>query len=116
MPRDLERPETWVSAWTCKDCALGRRDSEEKNKLTLCRDFGKLGGSIARIAQLVERNLAKVEVAGSNPVSRSSLPESPCFKLPHEFPGFPGIRQVYFQTWAMTPDLLNPEELDGEPS
>ena len=26
----------------------------------------------ARIAQLVERNLAKVEVAGSNPVSRSS--------------------------------------------
>jgi hypothetical protein len=27
----------------------------------------------ARIAQLVERNLAKVEVAGSNPVSRSKL-------------------------------------------
>ncbi len=27
----------------------------------------------ARIAQLVERNLAKVEVAGSNPVSRSIL-------------------------------------------
>ena len=26
---------------------------------------------IARIAQLVERHLAKVEVAGSNPVSRS---------------------------------------------
>ena len=26
----------------------------------------------ARIAQLVERNLAKVEVAGSNPVSRSN--------------------------------------------
>ena len=26
---------------------------------------------IARIAQLVERNLAKVEVAGSSPVSRS---------------------------------------------
>lgn len=29
--------------------------------------------SDAGIAQLVERNLAKVEVAGSNPVSRSSL-------------------------------------------
>jgi hypothetical protein len=29
----------------------------------------------ARIAQLVERNLAKVEVAGSNPVSRSGLLE-----------------------------------------
>ena len=28
----------------------------------------------ARIAQLVERNLAKVEVAGSNPVSRSTFP------------------------------------------
>ena len=27
----------------------------------------------ARIAQLVERNLAKVEVAGSNPVSRSRI-------------------------------------------
>ena len=27
--------------------------------------------SLAGIAQLVERNLAKVEVAGSNPVSRS---------------------------------------------
>ena len=27
----------------------------------------------AGIAQLVERNLAKVEVAGSNPVSRSNL-------------------------------------------
>ena len=29
---------------------------------------------LAGIAQLVERNLAKVEVAGSNPVSRSSTP------------------------------------------
>ena len=29
---------------------------------------------IAGIAQLVERNLAKVEVAGSNPVSRSKQP------------------------------------------
>ena len=29
----------------------------------------------AGIAQLVERNLAKVEVAGSNPVSRSNSPE-----------------------------------------
>ncbi len=28
---------------------------------------------IAGIAQLVERNLAKVEVAGSNPVSRSKI-------------------------------------------
>ena len=29
---------------------------------------------IAGIAQLVERNLAKVDVAGPNPVSRSSCP------------------------------------------
>ena len=29
----------------------------------------------AKIAQLVERNLAKVEVAGSNPVFRSKLPK-----------------------------------------
>ena len=30
--------------------------------------------SLAGIAQLVERDLAKVEVAGSNPVSRSNSP------------------------------------------
>ena len=35
----------------------------------------------AGIAQLVERNLAKVEVAGSNPVSRSN------FKARSQFPG-----------------------------
>ena len=32
----------------------------------------------AGIAQLVERNLAKVDVAGSNPVSRSALRGSRC--------------------------------------
>ncbi len=32
----------------------------------------------AKIAQLVERNLAKVEVAGSNPVFRSRLPKNIC--------------------------------------
>ncbi len=35
----------------------------------------------AGIAQLVERNLAKVEVAGSNPVSRSSLRAARLFSL-----------------------------------
>jgi hypothetical protein len=33
----------------------------------------KLLRESAGIAQLVERNLAKVEVAGSNPVSRSNI-------------------------------------------
>ena len=37
--------------------------------------WSKLKTGNARIAQLVERNLAKVEVAGSNPVSRSGLLE-----------------------------------------
>jgi hypothetical protein len=32
-----------------------------------------IGFTNAGIAQLVERNLAKVDVAGSNPVSRSAL-------------------------------------------
>jgi hypothetical protein len=32
---------------------------------------------IAGIAQLVERNLAKVDVAGSSPVSRSTLQRNP---------------------------------------
>ena len=35
------------------------------------------GGSRAGIAQLVERNLAKVEVASSSLVSRSSFPANP---------------------------------------
>ena len=48
----------------------------QKNNIQ--RPFAKFGRLIynarsrAGIAQLVERNLAKVEVAGSNPVSRSS--------------------------------------------
>ena len=36
---------------------------------------------LAGIAQLVERNLAKVEVAGSNPVSRSSFNYMVCINL-----------------------------------
>ncbi len=38
-------------------------------------DAGSLDliSEFAGIAQLVERNLAKVEVAGSNPVSRSNI-------------------------------------------
>ena len=35
--------------------------------------IGYIDTGIAGIAQLVERNLAKVDVAGSNPVSRSIL-------------------------------------------
>jgi hypothetical protein len=31
---------------------------------------------VAGVAQLVERHLAKVQVAGSNPVSRSSTPKT----------------------------------------
>ena len=34
----------------------------------------RINAYLAGIAQLVERNLAKVEVAGSNPVSRSNPP------------------------------------------
>jgi hypothetical protein len=33
----------------------------------------------AGVAQLVERNLAKVDVAGSSPVSRSTNPAKPVF-------------------------------------
>ena len=36
-----------------------------------------ISGLKAKIAQLVERNLAKVEVAGSNPVFRSFFMEIP---------------------------------------
>ena len=50
---------------------------DHKKRLTLRVLFPRLKVLDARIAQLVERNLAKVEVAGSNPVSRSTafLPE-----------------------------------------
>ena len=37
---------------------------------------------IAGIAQLVERDLVKVEVAGSNPVSRSNFTVSMLIRLP----------------------------------
>jgi hypothetical protein len=37
----------------------------------------------AGIAQLVERNLAKVEVAGSNPVSRSNSPKQARWQSGH---------------------------------
>jgi hypothetical protein len=36
----------------------------------------RFGRSVAGIAQLVERNLAKVEVAGSSPVARSGAGET----------------------------------------
>ena len=52
------------------------------NILPRRRDFGIFSSPIAGIAQLVERNLAKVDVAGSNPVSRSVL-------LPDEGRGHP---------------------------
>ncbi len=60
--------------------ALKKPPSEAAKALRLTR-FGQtlqyasrhLAVTPAGIAQLVERNLAKVEVAGSNPVSRSSF-------------------------------------------
>ena len=42
----------------------------------------------AKIAQLVERNLAKVEVAGSNPVFRST--EMALLEAPYLFNDTPG--------------------------
>ena len=44
-------------------------------------------GLVAGIAQLVERNLAKVEVAGSNPVSRSNVPSSIIMEFTHRTTG-----------------------------
>jgi hypothetical protein len=41
--------------------------------LALEEPFSYIFSPNAGIAQLVERNLAKVDVAGSNPVSRSAL-------------------------------------------
>ena len=47
-----------------------------KKVARLLADFDKIptfASAIAKVAQLVEHNLAKVRVAGSNPVFRSSL-------------------------------------------
>ena len=41
--------------------------------MTHVRRLGTFDGLDAGIAQLVERNLAKVEVAGSSPVARSEV-------------------------------------------
>ncbi len=49
----------------------GDRTVTEINFLPRRKDFGIFWSPIAGIAQLVERNLAKVDVAGSSPVSRS---------------------------------------------
>ena len=46
----------------------------------------------AGIAQLVERNLAKVEVAGSNPVSRSILRVVTCGDVSYRTPG-PSVKK-----------------------
>ena len=54
----------------------------EINRLPRRKDFGIFLSPIAGIAQLVERNLAKVDVAGSSPVSRS-------VPLPDEGKGHP---------------------------
>ena len=43
-----------------------------------CNVLLKITKRNAKIAQLVERDLAKVEVAGSNPVFRSRLPKNIC--------------------------------------
>jgi hypothetical protein len=43
----------------------------KEKTLAECRRFWYINGGNAGIAQLVERNLAKVEVAGPSPVSRS---------------------------------------------
>ena len=44
---------------------------QSEKSLAECRRFWYIDGGQAGIAQLVERNLAKVEVAGPSPVSRS---------------------------------------------
>ena len=53
-----------------KRVILGDRRVMEK-VLASARGFSYICSPIAGIAQLVERNLAKVDVAGSSPVSRS---------------------------------------------
>ena len=53
---------------------LGRRiliRQQSEKTLAECKRFWYISNVHAGIAQLVERNLAKVEVAGPSPVSRS---------------------------------------------
>ena len=56
---------------------LDRRDDEPR--LADIRDQGLSSPLPAEVAQLVERNLAKVEVAGSSPVFRSETGPSRSF-------------------------------------
>ncbi len=62
----------WLGSWTANSGGVAHLGEHIP-----CTD--KVAGSIpvastrASVAQLVERNLAKVEVAGSNPVSRSNF-------------------------------------------
>ena len=61
----------WVEGgWVGEGKRRGRKFDNGGIILYNCADLQK--SVIAGVAQLVERNLAKVEVAGSNPVSRST--------------------------------------------
>ena len=77
-------PEPWRLAsakwrfsenrWVCAGASRGARRSlacDQNSRLRLCHDSRNILPCVAGLAQLVARNLAKVEVAGSNPVARS---------------------------------------------
>src|SRR5437588_1631864 len=72
------------------------------------RSWVELGGRDAGVAHSVERNLAKVEVAGSKPVSRSSITQP----LPA---GPPSIAEFTDPRLVAIYDSLNPYLPDRQP-
>ena len=72
----LGGPLTLISGPLGDWSEAGRLDSDPSDRLMSARTHSGylIAGVPADIAQLVERNLAKVEVAGSSPVVRSKAP------------------------------------------
>ena len=69
----------------------------------------------ARIAQLVERDLAKVEVAGSNPVSRSIHGLSRNFRISHfslRNQEDPSVFQAFSKNYSSSDFTLFPGQMD----
>ena len=75
-----------------------RKSSVVENDFDQLGNYLDLHSNFARIAQLVEHDLAKVGVAGSNPVSRSLKQQNP--PIAEDF--------VY---WARVVELVDTQDL-----
>ena len=84
-----------MRAWEApvRVCSPARIGYSSETRVILVGGFASAGGDHADVAQLVEHHLAKVRVAGSNPVVRSEAPDAV-----HAAEGLHGSREP-FLSW-----------------